>query len=73
MNVFCIPCCAPSGSSSTAAAAARPGHIPQNDPKSAYAARPVKNTPTGARTPANTAYECSPDACRMRAGVMYAP
>ena len=73
MNVFCMPCCAPSGSSSSAAAAASPGQLPQNEPKSAYAPSPVKNTPSGARMPAKAAYERIPDACLMRAGVMYAP
>ena len=73
MKVFCIPCCAPSGSRSSAAAAANPGQRPQNDPTRAYAPSPVKKTPMGARMPAKAAYERIPDACLMKAGVMYAP
>ena len=73
MNLFCIPACAPSGSSSSAAAAANPGQLPQNEPTRAYAARPVKKTPIGARMPAKAAYERIPEACLMKAGVMYAP
>src|SRR6478735_8354996 len=73
MKGFCMPCCAPSGSKSSAMAAAKPDQAPHSDPKKAYAPRPVKRTPTGASTPANAAYEWMPEACLMNAGSRYIP
>ena len=52
-NVFPMPCCAPSGSKSSAAHAASPGQVPQKEATNAYAPSPVKKTPIGTRIPAN--------------------